>query len=162
MISSEVDVAPRSLADQMSDFSQRFDHDHDANHPNGSHETSSHKVYKQNSAKLTPAAYQSRFQGVESITDVNSVAITNKPNQSYHNKYPPSKTLLYKQRQQQQDMGSTQKRNMAEAQYVSNAFAGDQSVSSRNGGGVTLQSRAEMDLQLRDLEYKIGAGDRKN
>ena len=24
------------------------------------------------------------------------------------------------------------------------------------------QSRAEMDLQLRDLEYKIGAGDRKN
>ena len=110
MISSEVDAAPRSLADQMSDFSQRFDHENDANHPNGSHETSSHKVYKQNSAKLTPAAFKSaklggRFQGVESITDVNSVAMTAKPSQSFRNQFPGtstyhmshSKTLLYQQ-----------------------------------------------------------------
>ena len=59
MISSEVDVAPRSLADQLSDFSQRFDQENDGNHPNGSHETSSHKVYKQTNSKLTPATYKS-------------------------------------------------------------------------------------------------------
>ena len=43
MISSEMDVAPRSLADQLSDYSQRFDHEADALHRNqdASHETSS-------------------------------------------------------------------------------------------------------------------------
>ena len=53
MISSEVHAAPRSLADQMSDISQRFDHDVNdaANHHTHPHhqlinETSSHKVYQ--------------------------------------------------------------------------------------------------------------------
>ena len=46
MISSEVDAAPRSLADQMSELSQRFDHENDTNHLNGGLETASHKVYK--------------------------------------------------------------------------------------------------------------------
>lgn len=110
MISSEVDAAPRSLADQMSELSQRFDHENDTNHLNGGLETASHKVYKQNSAKLTPAVFKSgklggRFQGAESITDVNSVAMTAKPSQSFRNQYQGpsphhmshSKTLLYQQ-----------------------------------------------------------------
>ena len=47
MISSEVEAAPRSLADQMSELSQRFDHDGDTNHLNGGGlDTASHKVYK--------------------------------------------------------------------------------------------------------------------
>ena len=54
MISSDVDVAPRSLADQLSDFSNRFDHEQDQN--NNNILVNEANGYK----KLTPALFTSK------------------------------------------------------------------------------------------------------
>ncbi len=86
MISSDVDAAPRSLADQLSDFSQRFEHENDGHRDQPSHETSSQQIGKA-TKKLTPANFRnSKLKyggGCDSRTDVNSVAITAK--KPYHN-----------------------------------------------------------------------------
>jgi len=48
MISSDVDAAPRSLADQLSDLSQRFDNENEgiSGHNYASHETSSQNIQR--------------------------------------------------------------------------------------------------------------------
>ena len=96
MITSDVvDGAPRSLADQLSDISQRFDQDNDAHLNNRSHETSSQKVFNQPSSKLIPASaaftrntIQRYGAGADGRADIDSVAMTAKPSQSgqYRNK----------------------------------------------------------------------------
>ena len=173
MISSEVDAAPRSLADQLSDLSQRFDQE-PYNH-NASHETSSQKVYKQSMSKLTPAAYKSNTmkrygQGVDSRTDVNSVAITAKP--SHQQSY--SKTVKMQAATQKKALQKDQRsmlepqfdhgvRHAHEMQYPTNGSRETlKAAVGSNGYPVALQSRAEMDLQLRDLEYKIRGFDKQN
>ena len=200
MISSDVDVAPRSLADQLSDFSQRFDHENDGQGEQPSHETSSQKIGK-GSKKLTPAAFRStklRYGGGDSRTDVNSVAITAKHSQSYrntnnvNNPTPYSKTLAMKQaelastakrpsrdyrQQAQYGPGESQydntrnvKPQVSKTRYEMNdqykhsvaPMSSRDALNGYNPSQPALASRAEIDLQLRDLEYKIGAADRKN
>lgn len=191
MISSDVDVAPRSLADQLSDFSQRFDHENDGHGEQPSHETSSQKIGK-GSKKLTPAAFRStklRYGGGDSRTDVNSVAITAKHSQSYrntnnvNNPTPYSKTLAMKQaelastaKRPSRDYRQAQQYGPGESQYDNTRNVNQQMSKTRfeindqynnakdcsRAQQPALASRAEIDLQVRDLEYKIGAADRKN
>ena len=143
------------------------------------HETSSQKVYKQYPSKLTPAAFKNRLKygGTSSVNDANSIAMTAKPGNSFHlgTTNPYSKTLAH---MQHNELATTQKRwdsgkqgpqeSRNEQMRQPSSYMQLEPVGSREIGGahnaypVALQSRAEMDLQLRDLEYKIGAAERKN
>ena len=101
MISSDVDVAPRSLADGLSDYSQRYEHDNDGHGLLANEiETSSQKMKM--SSKLTPAAYTHKRLRYGGETDVNSVAMTMKPGYQQmtgmHNTQKQfSRTLVQKQ-----------------------------------------------------------------
>ena len=185
MISSDVEAAqaPRSLADNMSDLSQHY-HDHDGHYQrNQSLETSSQKVTAtqqrmHQTAKMTPAANKfstmiPSYSGPD--LDTNSVAMTAKPNQVYRKQSPHTKNAAYLQKTQhkytfvprkashtlvtkQSELSKVARAN--QKAYQPTRFV-EQMVMKDKSYPVALTSKAEMDLQLRDLEYKIGTSDRK-